>query len=210
MNSEKEKSKSTNIFDDFCTTCLGFIDILDLCSEPDMETQTNIKKQSQSHLEKFKSELFKKGVDFNINENNKLDITTKSDKNHKAVTKYLIKFIANEYKDDKNLVNQLNSLPEIGSDKQDEILIENAYKIAKYKDDQENLFNINPQNPMSEIKKNIKKLYQERNNPNQHEQFSRKIDDFTTDDFTTNIVTILFTPFQLCSGKEDSKNERSH
>ena len=113
------------IFQDFCTTCLGFIDILGLCSEPEKpKPNINTEVNPQSQLVKLKSELSQKGVELHINENNQLDIAVKSDKNHKAVTEYLIKFIANEYQDDKDLIKQLNSLPEVGSREQDKKLIE--------------------------------------------------------------------------------------
>ena len=191
--------KSANIFEDFCTTCLGFIDILGLCSEPEVEPETKIKKQLQSHLEKFKSELSQNGVEY-FNQNNQLHIIEKSDKNHKAVTKYLIKFIANEYQDDKDLIKQLNSLPEVGSREQDKKLIELAYELARYKNPSE----IYLENPRDQIKEDIKILCEKNNKQNTPEHFIREFEDFTT-----GIVSLISAPFQLCSGKEDSKNERN-
>jgi hypothetical protein len=198
-------AKSTNIFEDFCSTCLGFIDILDLCSEQEKpKPNTNTEVNPQSQFGKLKSELSQKGVELHINQNNQLDITEKSDKNHKAFTKYLIEFIANEYQDDKDLIKQLNSLPEAGSREQDKKLIELAYQLARYKDDPRNPSEIYLEYPRDQIKEDIKILCEKNNKQNTPEHFIREFEDFTT-----GIVSLISAPFQLRSGKEDSKNGRN-
>ena len=194
------KTKSTNIFQDFCTTCLGFIDILGLCSDPEMETETRIGVIPKTQLATLKNELSQNGVEYFLNNHNQLDIKEKSNKKHKAVTKYLIKFIADEYQEDKDLIKQLNSLPEIGSHEQDKKLIEIADKLARYKDGQRELSQIYPENPMDQIKQDIKILYEKNNKQNPSEQFIREFEDATT-----NILSAISAPFELCFGRENSK-----
>ena len=195
------KTKSTNILEDFCTTCLVFIDILGLCSESEIETKTKIRVNLKTQLTTLKDELSQNGVEYFFDKNNQLNIDQKYIKNHKAVTKYLIKFIADECQEDQDLIKQLNSLPEIGSPEQDKKLIEIADKLARYKDDQgspSEIFLENPTKP--QIKEGIETLCKNNNEQNTPEQFIREFEDFTT-----NIVSVISAPFELCFGGKNSK-----
>jgi hypothetical protein len=95
-------------------------------------------------------------------------------------------------------------LPVIGSHEQDKKLIELAYQLARYKDDQRNPSEIYLENPKPQIKAGIKILCEKNNKQNTSEHFIREFEDFTT-----GIVSLISAPFQLCSGKEDSKNGRN-